>query len=902
MRRLVAIWSVWRPVGVAIAVAIGLVASAGESTWNGEEEIRAWEVAARLFEDAAYDLAERDIVAFTQKYPESARSSEAFLLLAESRYRQEKIEGALEVLQARIGAAGGWKERYQFWEGECLSRLGRFDEAVEVFASMLNEFPESPLCLEALLGQAFALRQSGKVNEAFALLSRPDGQFLKLSAGREDTEGVALGYLLMGETALASGQAAAGLALLERFPRDRLSGVSSWQREHLTARLRAALGQMEAAAATAEALVQELTQQTNSTAVQFRADAVALAGQIHSQRSDTETAVAMFERNLQRGVVEARRREAASELARLALQDMELEAASARLEAWLARYGEDVEVHPLRVALAEVGLRRFFALPAERRNQGLDSLQQVRQRIGPALTNSVAPWDARAQFALGWCAWEEAQRGGGSKRFEEGATAFEKAAEELPWSMEQAVARFKAGDARYALADYPAAVRHYWVAATNFTDLPEVQQSFGDQALYQIVRAASELGDVEMAERAMGLVLELYPRGAFGDRSLLVFGQALGEAGKPAEARQLFTDFLQKSPSSGLAPDLGLAVARTWQQEGNWAEASAEYERWIRAHDADHPSRGQAAYELAWSAHRAGDEARAFERFNDFLNEFPLHSLAPSALHWVADYHFRRGRYDLSESEYQRIYQNTNWPTWELKLHARMMAGRSAFRRTSYREARAYFTELINKVAANTNAPAGLLPEAYYALGDAIRQGSDADKVLASMAEAIVAYSKIPSGHPESLLVPLAWGEIGNCHFQLAKADAKQYDLAIAAYTNVVDSAAAVAVRSQAEVGIAMCLEAKAALPGVTNRTALQGEALQRYLRVTEGGNLEAGEEAELFWVERAGAAGALLAEQLQRWEVAENLYVRLMNLIPSLRGKYEIRRDRVRQARASSG
>jgi TolA-binding protein len=397
----------------------------------------------------------------------------------------------------------------------------------------------------------------------------------------------------------------------------------------------------------------------------------------------------------------------------------------------------------------------------------------------------------------------------------------------------------------------------------------------------------------------MRLVLEWHPQGAYGGRSVLVYGQALGAAGSPAEARDLFTGFLRKFPSSALAPDLGLAVARTWQQEGRWAEASAEYGRWIGAHDADHPARGQAVYEWAWSAHRAGDEEGAFERFSQFLRDFALHPLAPSALFWVADMHFRQGRYDVAESEYQRVYQNTNWPGSALKLQARMMAGRSAFRRAGYRDARAYFTELIN--LAPTNAPPELLPEAYFALGDAIRQGAEADKAVTGLAEAIVAYSKIPQQHPQSSLVPLAWGEIGNCHFQLAKADPKQHDLAIAAFTQVVGSAAPVAARSQAEVGVAMCLEAKAALPGVTNRTALQIEALERYLRVVEGGNLKPGEEAEMFWVERAGATGALLAEQLQRWEVAERLYTRLMDLVPLLRVKYEVRRDRVRQARASA-
>jgi len=749
------------------------------------------------------------------------------------------------------------------------------------------------------VGQALALQQSGRSREAFDLLSRPDGAFLKSSAGREHEPAVVRGYLVLGETALACGQAAAGEALLERLPEGTEPGLLSWRRGYLLARLRLALGKTNDALVTVTNLVSELEGKNHVAAVQLRADAAALAAEAMEVAGDREGAMTMFESNLKPGVTPVRRQEAAEQLVRLALPRAGVEGTMARLESVVGRHAADPVIAPLRVALAEMELRRYFGTSPEGRAGAIEWLQRARQHANAALTNATGVWVFRAHFALGWQAWETWVLGVEDRR-EAAAAAFEQAANGLPRSVERAVARFKAGDSRFALTQYVAAVRHYWLAATNYNEFPQVRQGFADHALYQIVRVSLAQDDLESAGRAMRLVLEWYPQSYFGDRSLLWYGQTLGAAGKPAEARQLFSEFLRKFPSSPQAPELGLAVARTWQQEGNWAEAAAEYDRWMKAH-AEHPSRGQAAYEQAWSMHRSGQEDLAFQEFSNFVTQYPRHALAPAAVHWVADYHYRRGRFDLAESEYQRIYQNTHWPVTELTYHARMMAGRAAYRRTSYREARNYFTDLINLLG--TDAPAGLVPEAYFALGDTIRAGADADRLLTSLTEAIVAYSRIPQNHPESPLVPLAWGEIGNCHFQLGTADVKQYDLAMAAYTNVIQSVQAdAAARSQAEVGLAMSMERKAALPTASDRSALLTAALGHYLRVTEGGNLRPGEEADRFWVERAGSAAAQLAEQLQRWDVAEALYRRLLDLAPPLAAKYRARWDRLRQAREGSG
>jgi TolA-binding protein len=890
----------------ALILAGCLVAGCGslagaEAPPRSSDERQDWDVAARFFQGTAYDLAEQGFLAFIQKHPGSDKLAEAVLLLVEARFRQGRHEEALAALHEHLDRAGRLADEYHFWMAESLVRLRRFDEAVDAFVRVWSEFPGSARALEAVVGQALALQQSGKPQDAFDLLSQPDGAFMKLGAGREHEANVVRGYLILGETALACGQTAAGEALLERLPADLEPGWPAWRRGYLLARLRVALGKTNEALTTITNLIAELSGKTNAAAVQTRADATALAAEALEQQGDRHGAMAMFESNLAPGVAALRRQEAAEQLARLALQPQtQPQTMAARLEGILTRHAADPVVAPLRVALAELDLRRYFGIPPQQRPQAVTLLQQARHHASAALTNATGIWFSRANFAIGWCAWESSELETGEDLRPEAAASFEQAASSLPRSVEQAVARFKAGDSRYALKNYAAAARHYWLAATNYSEFPTVRQGFADHALYQIVRVSLALDDLEGASKAMGLVLEWYPQSYFGDRSLLWFGQALGAAGKPAEARRLFSEFLRKFPSSPLVPELGLAMARTWQQEGNWEAAAAEYERWMKAH-AEHPSRGQAAYEQAWSMHRSGQDGLAFQQFTNFVVQFPRHALAPSAVHWIADHHYRRGRFDLAESEYQRIYQNTNWPVTDLTYHARMMAGRSAYRRTSYREARAYFTDLINTLG--TNAPAGMLPEAYFALGDTIRAMADADRLLTSLAEAIVAYSKIPQNHPGSPLTPLAWGEIGNCHFQLGTADTKQYDLAMAAYTNVLQSVQAdVAARSQAEMGLAMSLERKAALPTATDRSALLTAALGHYLRITEGGNLREGEVADRFWVERAGSAAAQLAEQLQRWDVAEALYRRLLDLAPPLAAKYQARWDRLRQTRSGTG
>src|SRR5256885_7120886 len=58
------------------------------------------------------------------------------------------------------------------------------------------------------------------------------------------------------------------------------------------------------------------------------------------------------------------------------------------------------------------------------------------------------------------------------------------------------------------------------VCSSDLADLPKVQSELAGQALYQIVRAAIELGDLTGADRAVQKILADYPPGDLNDRSL----------------------------------------------------------------------------------------------------------------------------------------------------------------------------------------------------------------------------------------------------------------------------------------------------------------------------------------------------------------------------------------------
>jgi len=216
------------------------------------------------------------------------------------------------------------------------------------------------------------------------------------------------------------------------------------------------------------------------------------------------------------------------------------------------------------------------------------------------------------------------------------------------------------------------------------------------------------------------------------------------------------------------------------------------------------------------------------------------------------------------------------------------MAGRAAMAGQRPKNARDHFGWLITNgplSVASSPIPVSLVAEAYLFRGDMLAENSEpgANPAL-RWGEAILFYSKVAEQFPTNEYAPLAWGRIGDCHFQLAAQDPARYDLAVAAYQKVVNSGASITVRSQAQFSLGTVAEHQARLRPVAEQGPLLDLAQDHYFKVLYSRNLRDGEQPDAFWMKKAGLAAAELLEGRKRPDQAVAVYRRMQAELPPLR------------------
>ncbi len=146
-----------------------------------------------------------------------------------------------------------------------------------------------------------------------------------------------------------------------------------------------------------------------------------------------------------------------------------------------------------------------------------------------------------------------------------------------------------------------------------------------------------------------------------------------------------------------------------------------------------------------------------------------------------------------------------------------MMAGRAALARLGYLDAIGYFTGL----AGDTNCPPELVVPARFAYGSTLMlmNSSDTNNPLANFQLATNVFAQIVQASPTNEWSAQAMIETGNCDLQM-----NNFDAATNAFAQVIDSPfAGISARSQAQVGLGLVLEKKAALlTGADQRELLQ--------------------------------------------------------------------------------
>jgi len=857
-------------------------------------EPRMFAAAKAEFEDGSYALSENDMVEFVRKFPGSALVPEAILYQARASLKQQKLKAAVDLLSTNATLAGPLADQYRYWLANAYLESTNFPAAAETFASLIRDFSTSPRLLAASYGEALVRFKLHDWPRVIELLQRPDGAFRKEAILRPADEFTMRGNLLLAEAFLEQGNDRAARETLARLKETDLLPDLKWHRQYLLCRVQLAEHRLPEALVSTTNLLELATASDTPDLV---AESVAMQGEILAQLGQLGAAIQAYEKNLGQSTPPERARLALLRISELTLTQGKIAEGIQKLESFLAKRPEDAVSDVVLLTLGELHLKQHFASLETNRVEGTTNLiptmtNHLQQALGDferVLTNfPQSTLLGKAHFNKGWALWADG-------RIAQSQPEFKLAADLLPHSEEQAVARFKLAEAQFFQKDFSNALPNFRAVLDGFADVPRVKESLLDLALYQMIRTSLELGDLAGANEAMEKILHWYPASFFSDRSMLLVGQYLTSSRRPVDARRVFEDLLQRFPNSPLGPEIELAEARTFGQENNWPSAIAQYENWL-VHFGTNELRPRAEYHLAWANAQAGRSTNALTLFANFVARYPTNEFAPPAQFWIAFYYYGQKDWVSAENYFQSkiLQQNTNY-----SYQALMHAGRAAIARQSYGDAAGYFQTLI----INNSCPPDIKAEAYFALGDTFTlRAPDPAKPLQKFEDAIVAFTKIPSLYATNRLVPQAWGRVGDCYFQMATADgkqvdAKQYDNATNAYQKVLSSplAADVAVRSQAEFGLATVLEAIAKLKPPAENAALLDAAFAHYANLLYEKNLADAETPNPFWLGKAGLAAGRMAEERKQWEMAINIYTGLQAKLPPLT---ELLQRRISRAR----
>jgi TolA-binding protein len=850
----------------------------------GSAESRAFDAAKLSFDQTFWDLAEKNFADFVQKYPTSAHLPEAFLLQAVSRVHLTNYAGAIELLSAHQTEAGPRADDYLFWLAQAEQGKGDYSAAADSFAVLLKRYPASALGLEAAVGECAARAKLADWTRVRELLQQTNGVFQVAVRGKATNEVVARGYLLLGEADLAQKDFVGAEAAVQALGGMPLSPTLDWERQYLLCRTVMAAGRANEAVQDAATLV-NLAKASGQRGL--LAQSISLQAGFFEQLGRAMDAIAAYTNNLVPAVPADYQRQAVSRITSLCQAQNQPDLAAQILDQFTAQFTNAPAADLALLRLGELRLGQFRdglgtnPPPAILTNApGWTNLQSAKVALSNLLRRfPQGPLLGQAQRGLGWCFWFE-------NKLPDSLVAFQAAVDQLPLSPEQADAQFKLGDVQFQLKNFAAALTNYVAVTERYGSLPQVRTNLLEPALCQTVQAGLSASNFGAVDHALTNLLAQFPTSLDTERAVLSVGRDLGLQGEPARAREVVLDYLKGAPHAQLEGELKLAVATTYEQEGQWSKAITQYNDWLATYT-NHEARPHAEYSRAYAEFHAGEVTNAFGHLTNFLADFPAHELTALAQYKVADFYFYWYRDPLkAEENYQLVAKNKAAPP-AMVYEAQMMAGRAAVARQGWKDAQRYFSNL----ASDANCPPGVRAQAMFAYGDTLVSLLDSGETnkLANYTQAIEAFDLIPRLFPTNRLALLALGAKANCLLQWARVSGR-YDTN--AFEQVITSTNADGVAwSIAKVGAGVTLEKLAEEKSGDEQLGLLKQALQSYLDVLNEKFPRDDQKADPYWTARAGREAARLAEALQEWSGAVKVYERLETLLPELKNSFEKRK-----------
>ncbi len=809
------------------------------------------EASMRLFDDGFFHAAKQGFVDWLLQFPDHASTSRVreFALWATAEDRMQK---------------------------------GQYKLATDDLSQLLEQYPESQNRLNYAFREAWVLFRMEDYENALARLIREDQPFQEASRQSETSgdPGLTLtrlrGRLLLAETYLKMKDFEQAKRVLDAIPDWSLSDELVWRREFVLTQLQLAEENLIEARQSATRL---LAWARSIDSAEWISESVALKGDVLQANGQYDAALATYEQNLSSKTHVARRRQARLKMVELGLLMNQSSEVLSRLESMLEEPQPDASLDVVLLTMGEIRLKQYFGSNEVGRQKGADLpsrdlLVIARGHLEQMLRDyPQSAYYGRALYALGWCFWEQ----------EDGAQsmdAFAKAKGALPLSMEHAESLFKQGDLYLIQGDARRALGLYHEMQDTYQENEEVRAQLFDQLLYQSLKAAITAEDVSAASRIAEDIIQHYPSGPFTQRSQLMLGQELMHIRKLEEARSLFMRMLERFDDFASRPLVELSVARSYELEGDWAQALVGYNQWLEQFSGD-SREPEVLYGRAWLEDRLGKTSEAMEHFQIMLKAFPHHPNALLASNWIGDHYFNQGDFSEAEAAYGQVIAAKADGSESHSARARLMLAKCRFYQNDYEGVLEHLSPLLEDAAIMESMGKDFMAEVFLCQGDAqfafARTTTPYNPV--ALGRASNAYTTVYAVHRPNRWEPLAWGRRGD----LLYFSGEDYQEAINAYEEALKyEYLNIGTRSQLAVSLGLAKERLSESEDGTRDMAMETEALNHYLHVVYQKNLKRGEVTDAFWLREAGIRAMAILERQDNWVQAKAFTDYLSKLLPS--------------------
>src|ERR1041384_929476 len=558
------------------------------------DESRLYRVAQAAFDDKLYDVAERQLVEFLQKYPLSERADNAQFLLAQAQLNQGKWQDAVKSLEE---AMTRWPDKrpdaIRFWLAEALARGSKFADAQARYTEVADKFPHSPYHAQALYELAFVQTKVNQFGAAGATLDR----LAKVAPKAElalDAE------LLRGQLYLAAGNYekadASFNSVSERAAGTRASyRAQMWLGESLARRKQ----YDEARQHFASVIDSFKTKPNKPVDAQLAAETWYAMGWAQWRTEKFDAAAESFASALANAQTPQLKRDALLKLGEAYVRSGKLADGGAKMKEFLNSHPNDPLADEVQLAIANWLYTN---------NDFSSALPEYTQLIAQYPDSALL---AKANFYAGWCAWKLKQTGAAPELFRQ---AFNMAEADPVMGPE---ALFKVADSQFALGQYAEAIASYQRLIGHYTNAKTL-----DRAMFQLGEAFRQIHDTEAATGTFDLLVKQYPTSELAPKAQFNVGLVAVGLGKEAEARAAFTAVMEKFPKSDWATRAALAIGESFYRENRYDEAQAYFQK-LTATGLDSELAQQAFYSYGWARAMKGGGDKTLGGFKDFLQKFP---------------------------------------------------------------------------------------------------------------------------------------------------------------------------------------------------------------------------------------------------------------------------------------